>query len=145
MLPITFLLTKPPNYSFIADEHFVKRFPILSKLQMTDQVLKENEQQIVQTEGETATVYASDYLNKITGEKIERECKRRLDAGCKTLIVNFGDTEIVNSIGVSILLGVIDAASEANAQVIFSEVNEDTMHLFEMLGITRHVQISGEQ
>ena len=109
---------------------------------MTNQAPSENEQQIVKNEGETATVYASDYLNKITGEKIERECKKRLDAGCKTLIVNFRDTEIVNSIGVSILLGVIDAASEANAKVVFSEVNEDTMHLFEMLGLTRHVQIN---
>ncbi len=90
---------------------------------------------------ETATVYASDYLNKLTGEKIERECRRRLDAGCKTLVVNFKNTEIVNSIGVSILLGVIDAASEARAQVVFSEVNDDTIQLFEVLGLTRHVQI----
>ena len=64
----------------------------------------------VRTEGETATVFAGDYLNKLTGEKIERECKRQLDAGCKELVVDFSDTEIVNSIGVSILLGVIDSA-----------------------------------
>ena len=110
---------------------------------MTNQMLRENEQQIeVQTAGETATVFASDYLNKITGEKIEGECRKRLDAGCKKLIVDFSDTKIVNSIGVSILLGVIDAAAEANAQVIFSEVNDETMHLFEILGLTRHVQIN---
>ena len=109
---------------------------------MTNHALSENEQQVAKTEGEIATVYASDYLNKITGEKIERECKKRLDAGCQTLIVNFADTEIVNSIGVSILLGVIDAAAEARAQVIFSEVNDETMQLFEMLGLTRHVQIN---
>ena len=59
----------------------------------------------VRTEGETATVFAGDYLNKLTGEKIELECKRQLDAGCKQLVVDFSDTEIVNSIGVSILAG----------------------------------------
>ncbi|MGI8469771.1 MAG: STAS domain-containing protein [Pyrinomonadaceae bacterium] len=106
---------------------------------------EKNEPQIsAQTTGETATVFASDYLNKITGEKIEHECRKRLGAGCKTLIVNFRNTEIVNSIGVSILLGVIDAAADANAKVVFSEVNDDTIHLFEMLGLTRHVTISGE-
>ena len=105
----------------------------------------ENKPQIsAQVEGETATVFASDYLNKITGEKIERECRKRLDDGCRTLVVNFADTAIVNSIGVSILLGVIDAASEANARIVFSEVNDDTRHLFEILGLTRHVQINGE-
>ena len=97
----------------------------------------------VQTEaGETAIVYASDYLNKLSGEKIERECRHRLDEGCRRLIVNFKDTEIVNSIGVSILLGVIDAAANKGASVVFSEVNEDTIQLFEMLGLTHHVTVN---
>jgi anti-anti-sigma factor len=95
----------------------------------------------VKTSGETATVYASDYLNKLSGEKIERECRRQIEAGCKTIVVNFGETEIVNSIGVSILLGVIDAASGAGAKVVFSDVNADTIQLFEMLGLTNHVAI----
>ncbi len=95
----------------------------------------------VQVEGETATIFAGDYLNKISGEQIERECKRRINEGCKKLVVNFRDTEIVNSIGVSILLGVIDAASQAETSVIFSDVGEDTGQLFEMLGLTNHVTI----
>jgi len=28
--------------------------------------------------GDTAIIYASDYLNKLSGERIERECKRQL-------------------------------------------------------------------
>lgn len=93
--------------------------------------------------GETATVFATDYLNKLTGERIERECRRQLEAGCKTLVVNFSDTEIVNSIGVSILLGVIDAARNKGASVVFSDVNDNTIELFEMLGLTNHVAIEG--
>ena len=96
----------------------------------------------VRTEGETATVFAGDYLNKLSGEKIERECRRRLEAGCKKLIVNFSETEIVNSIGISILLGVIDAANEANAKVVFSDINDDTIELFDMLGLTNHVTLN---
>ena len=96
----------------------------------------------VRSEGETATVFATDYLNKLSGEMIERECKRQLDAGCKTLVVNFAETEIVNSIGVSILLGVIDAASNSEASVVFSELNAETIELFEMLGLTNHVTLN---
>lgn len=88
-----------------------------------------------------ATVFATDYINKLTGEKIERECRQKLEAGCKTLVVNFRDTEIVNSIGVSILLGVIDAANDREAKVVFSDVNDETVELFEVLGLTRHVEI----
>jgi anti-anti-sigma factor len=95
--------------------------------------------------GDAAIIYASDYLNKLSGERIERECKRQLDAGCRTLIINFRDTELVNSIGVSILVGVIDAAEQNTARLIFSDVNNHTANLFEMLGLTRHVSIAKDE
>src|SRR5438128_6729495 len=88
--------------------------------------------------GTTAVIYASDYLNKLSGERIERECKRQLDSGCRALVIDFRDTELVNSIGVSILLGVIDVAEKNGARVVFSDVNNQTAELFEMLGLTRH-------
>ena len=96
----------------------------------------------VRAEGEKAIVFAGDYLNKLSGETIERECRRQLDAGCKMLVVNFAETEIVNSIGVSILLGVIDAANGAGAKVVFSDLREETIELFEMLGLTNHVTLN---
>ncbi len=92
--------------------------------------------------GETATVFAGDYLNKLTGETIERECRQKLTAGVKKLVVDFSETEIVNSIGVSILLGVIDAAKDSGAEIVFSDVREETHELFEMLGLTNHVRIN---
>jgi anti-anti-sigma factor len=91
--------------------------------------------------GDTAIIYASDYLNKLSGERIERECKRQLESGRRALVINFRDTELVNSIGVSILMGVIDAAEQNQARLIFSEVNSHTAQLFEMLGLTRHVSV----
>ncbi len=95
--------------------------------------------------GTTAIVYASDYLNKLAGERIERECRRQLDAGCRALIIDFSDTELVNSIGISILLGIIDVAEKSGAQVVFSDVNRQTVELFEMLGLTRHVVLAKDE
>jgi len=90
----------------------------------------------------SAVVLAGDYLNKITGEQIERECRRFLDEGCTKIVVDFSQTDIVNSIGVSILLGVIDSASNSGAQVVFSKVRQDTVELFQMLGLTNHVTLT---
>jgi len=92
--------------------------------------------------GTTAIVYASDYLNKLTGEKIELECRRQLDLGCRALIIDFAGTQLVNSIGISILLGIIDIAEKSGAQVVFSDVNNQTIELFDMLGLTRHVALA---
>jgi anti-anti-sigma factor len=95
--------------------------------------------------GTTTVIYASDYLNKLSGERIERECRRQLASGCRALVIDFRDTELVNSIGISILLGVIDVAEKNGAQVIFSDVNNQTVQLFEMLGLTRHVALAKDE
>ncbi len=95
--------------------------------------------------GSTAVVYASDYLNKLTGEKIERECRRQLDSGCRALVIDFRDTQLVNSIGISILLGIIDVAEKSSARIAFSDVNTQTVQLFEMLGLTRHVALAKDE
>lgn len=91
-----------------------------------------------------ATIFAGDYLNKLAGESIERECRRRLSDGAREIIINFSRTEIVNSIGISILTGVIDAAAEFGAKVVFTDVNEHTAELFDMLGLSRHVQLANK-
>jgi anti-anti-sigma factor len=92
--------------------------------------------------GDVAVVYAGEYLNKLSGERVERECRRRLEEGCRALVLDFRQTGMVNSIGVSILLGVIDAAERAEAPVVFSGVQHQAAQIFEMLGLTRHVRIA---
>jgi len=95
--------------------------------------------------GNTAVIYASDYLNKLNGERIERECRQQLETGCRALVINFRDTELVNSIGVSILMSVIDAAEQNGARLIFSDANSHTRNLFEMLGLTRYVSLASDE
>ena len=89
-----------------------------------------------------AVVYAGGYVNKSSGEQIERECRSKLGEGCDELVLNFSQTELVNSVGVSILLGIIDAANNRGAKVVFTDVKESTVELFDMLGVTRHVEIA---
>src|ERR671921_1682251 len=91
---------------------------------------------------EVAVVYAGDYVNKLSGQRIERECLQRLERGCRALVISFRDTELVNSIGVSILLGVIDVAERRGARVAFSNVSLHTVKLFELLGLTRLVLLA---
>jgi anti-anti-sigma factor len=92
--------------------------------------------------GEVAVVYAGDYVNKLTGQRIERECLLRLERGCRALVINFRDTELVNSIGVSILLGVIDVAERKGTRVVFSNLSRHTVRLFDLLGLTRLVAMA---
>lgn len=91
---------------------------------------------------ERTVIFAGDYINKLSGEQLEHECRRRLQSGCTEIELNFSKTELINSIGISILLGVIDTASASGANVVLSEVNPETVELFEMLGVNKHVTIA---
>ena len=91
---------------------------------------------------ERTVIFAGDYINKLSGEQLEYECRRRLGEGCREIELNFSKTEIINSIGISIILGVIDSASSSGAKVVLSEVNEETIELFTMLGVNKHVTIA---
>jgi anti-anti-sigma regulatory factor len=95
--------------------------------------------------GDVAVIYASDYLNKLSGERVERECRRRLDEGCRALVVDFSQTGMVNSIAVSILLGVIDAAKRADAPLVFASVKDQAAQIFDVLGLTRHVKLARDR
>jgi len=95
--------------------------------------------------GDIAIIYASDYLNKLTGERVERECRVQLNAGCRALVIDFKNTGLVNSIGVSIMLGVIDAAERAGAPLVFSNVNAQAAQLFEILGLMRHAALARDE
>jgi anti-anti-sigma regulatory factor len=95
--------------------------------------------------GDVAVIYASDYLNKLSGERVERECRRRLEEGCRALVVDFSQTGMVNSIAVSILLGVIDAAKRADAPLIFASVKDQAAQIFDVLGLTRHVKLARDR
>lgn len=92
-----------------------------------------------------AVVHAGEYVNKTGGERIERECRNNLASGCQALVINFRETELVNSIGVSILLGVIDVAERTGAQIVFAGAKRHTVELFELLGLTRHVRLADDE
>lgn len=91
---------------------------------------------------DVAVVYAGDYVNKMSGQRIERECRTSLERGCRALVINFKDTELVNSIGVSILLGIVDIAERGGARLVFTNLNRHNQKLFELLGLTRCVALA---
>ncbi|HLG15009.1 MAG TPA: STAS domain-containing protein [Blastocatellia bacterium] len=88
-----------------------------------------------------AIIYPGPYLNQLRGERIESRCQELLADGFRRLVINFEDTELINSIGISILLGVIEAVNEMNGTLVLSNLNDSNRDLFEMLGLLGHVGV----
>jgi anti-anti-sigma factor len=92
--------------------------------------------------GDKAVIYPGPYLNQLRGESIEDQCQELLAAGVRRIVINFAETELINSIGISILLGVIESVNGAEASLVLSNLNASNRELFEMLGLMSHVEMA---
>ena len=92
-----------------------------------------------------AVIYPGAYLNQLRGENIERCCLELLDSGVRHIVINFSETELINSIGISILLGVIEAVNDAAGTLVLASLNPSNRELFEMLGLDTHVRIASSE
>jgi anti-anti-sigma factor len=93
----------------------------------------------------TAVLYPGPYLNQLRGESIERRCQELLAGGVRHIIINFAETELINSIGISILLGVIEAVNDASGKLVLSNLTTSNRELFEMLGLLSHIRIEASE
>lgn len=89
-----------------------------------------------------AVIYPGPYLNQLRGEGIENRCQELLEQGVRRIVINFEETELINSIGISILLGVIEAVNDARGALVLSNLNASNRELFEMLGLMSHVRVA---
>lgn len=87
-------------------------------------------------------IYPGPYLNQLRGEGIEKLCLDMLAKGIRKLVVNFEQTELINSIGISILLGVIEAVSDSSGVLVLSNLSASNRDLFEVLGLLPSVRIA---
>jgi anti-anti-sigma factor len=90
---------------------------------------------------DAAVIYPGLYLNQLRGESIESQCQELLASGVRRIVVNFQDTELINSIGISILLGVIESVNESEGALMLSNLSSSNRELFEMLGLLSHVEV----
>src|SRR6185436_21100529 len=88
-----------------------------------------------------AVIYPGIYLNQLRGESIETQCQELLAGGIRNIVINFEETELINSIGISILLGVIESVNHSRGTLVLSNLNASNRELFEMLGLMSHVEM----
>ena len=88
-----------------------------------------------------AVVYLDGYLNESGGELLETECRQLIERGTRSLQLDFAEASMVNSIGISYLLDIIEGAHRGDARLEFARVPEHIVELFELLGISSRVSV----
>ena len=85
------------------------------------------------------------YLDTLGAEQLELSSDEVFGQGRKKLIVNFSEAQFINSVGVSILISVIQRARESSGMLCFTNVKKIHQEVFDMLGLTPHVKIFNEE
>ena len=86
-------------------------------------------------------LYADNYINDLEGEKIEDLCALFLERGVRKIVIDFSSTDIINSIGVSILIGIIEKVKDRGGTLFFSGLKRVNHDIFSLVGISRHVDM----
>ena len=92
-----------------------------------------------ETARDRAIVRVRGYLSGLGGEMLEDEVDRLLHTGKRRIIINFRETDLVNSVGVSILISVIEKVREKGGALYFSELASVNEEIFRLMGLHKHV------
>jgi len=75
------------------------------------------------------------YINAVGGDEIASACYKLIDEGVRHFVVNLEKCKIVNSMGVSCLIEVIEKVKELEGQVGFCCVTPTMAKTFKIMGL----------
>ena len=95
---------------------------------------------LIRDEGDTMVVCVGVYLNSLLGEEVEKVVRARLDDGGRRILLNFQGTRMVNSIGISFVIGIVEKVMEQEGRMAFCEVSRINRDLFRVTGLEKYVR-----
>lgn len=112
---------------------WLKKRLIMSKIIETNLI---NNVVVIKTEG---------YLNNDLGEEIEKITKKYIETGNKVFLINLKDSKIVNSIGASILIEIIEQLQDIDGELVLCELAPIIEKTFKIMGLTKYCSVYGTQ
>tara|TARA_B100000029_G_scaffold470961_1_gene510256 strand:+ start:410 stop:754 length:345 start_codon:yes stop_codon:yes gene_type:complete len=86
-------------------------------------------------------IETNGYLNNIGGEKIAEVCYEEIDKGTKNFVLNLENTKVVNSIGVSILIEIIEKLQDIDGRLGYYNLAPIVEKTFNIMGLTKYSSV----
>ena len=93
------------------------------------------------TEGDIVIIKTSGYLNNVGGEQVSEVCYKEMDAGKKLFLLDLEDSKVVNSIGVSILIEIIEKLQDVDGRLGYFNLAPIVEKTFNIMGISKYAKI----
>ena len=86
-------------------------------------------------------ISAAGYINNEGGQAIADAATELISGGCGTLLIDLEGTRIINSIGVSILLEIMEKLLEDKGQLAFCNLTPTISKTFEIMGLVQYATV----
>ncbi|MBX2990580.1 MAG: STAS domain-containing protein [Bacteroidetes bacterium] len=80
-------------------------------------------------------IATSGYVNNKGGEAIAQEFSKHFDAGIKRVIINLAQSKVVNSIGMSFLIEIIERLEETGGKLVFTNLDPGVEKMLSIMGL----------
>jgi anti-anti-sigma factor len=80
-------------------------------------------------------VKTSGYINNSGGEQISEEYFKNKDAGITKVIMDLEESKVVNSIGISHLIDIIEKLNDTNGKLYFTNLDPTIEKTFNIMGL----------
>jgi anti-anti-sigma factor len=98
------------------------------------------ELKLAHCEGPLAILEVTGYINNEGGEAISREAGRLIDTGCRALLLDLRQTRIINSIGISLLLEVLERVLDVSGTLAFCGLSPSITKTFQIMGLAQYTR-----
>ena len=92
----------------------------------------------VREEGDVIIIETNGYLNNVGGEKVSEACYEKMETGKKRFLINLGNSKVVNSIGVSILIEIIEKLQDVDGKLGYYNLAPIVEKTFNIMGLTKY-------
>lgn len=92
-----------------------------------------------------AVIYTEGYINNQGGEQIAKSAYELVDEGYRRILLNLVGTKIVNSIGISILIEIIEKMIEIDGRLAFCCLTPTIEKTFHIMGLAQYAGIHQDE
>jgi len=88
-----------------------------------------------------AVLRTDGYINNAGGEEIARQAYALMGGGVNRLLLDLEKTKIVNSIGISILIEILEKILDSGGRLAFCRLTPTIEKTFQIMGLAQYARI----
>ncbi len=80
-------------------------------------------------------IATTGYINNVGGQAIAEEFQRHFAKGMKYIVINLAQSKVVNSIGMSFLIEIIETLNDAGGRLVFTNLDPAVEKMLAIMGL----------